>query len=79
MKQRANNLLQRIDGRLRSAKKKSERAEKLLIMDDNQLREKEQAELRELEQAAVVERKRRRRRTRGNRSSANTTVTFNIT
>ena len=78
MKQRANNLLQRIDGRLRSAKKKAEKEEKLLIMDDNQRREKEQAELRELEQAAVIERK-RRGRARGNRSSDNTTVTFNIT
>ena len=59
MRQRANNLLQRIDGRLRSAKKKAEKEEKLLIMDDNQLREKEQAELRELKQAAAIERKRR--------------------
>ena len=48
-------------------------------MDDNQLREKEQAELRELKQAAVIERKRRRRRAPDNRSSANTAVTFNIT
>ena len=77
MKQRANNLLQRIDGRLRSAKKKAEREEKLLIMDGNQLREKEQAELRELKQAAVIERKKRGRRARDNRSSANTAVTFN--
>ena len=78
MKQRANNLLKRIDGRLRSAKKKAEREEKLRIMYDSQLREKEQAELRELEQAAVVERKRRRGRAHDNRSSDNTTITFNI-
>ena len=77
MRERANNLLQRIDGRLRSAKKKAEREEKLLIMDNNQLREKEQAELRELEQAAITERKRRRGRARDNRSPANTSVTFN--
>ena len=77
MRQRANNLLQRIDGRLRSAKKKTEREEKLLILDDNQLREKEQAELRELEQVAVIERKRRRRRAHDNRSPANTAITFN--
>ena len=46
MRQRANNLLQRLDGRLISAREKADREEKLLIMDDNQLREKEQAELR---------------------------------
>ena len=66
MRQRANNLLQRIDGRLRSAKKKAEREEKLLIMDDNQLREKEQAELRELERAAAIECKRRHMHVRNN-------------
>ena len=79
MRERANNLLQRLDGRLRSAKKKAEKEEKLLIMDDNQLREKEQAELRELEHVAAIERKRRRGRACDNRSSANTAVTFNIT
>ena len=77
MRQRANNLLQRIDGRLRSSKNKAEKEEKLLIMDDNHLREKEQAELRELEQAAAIERK-RRAHARDNRSSDSTAVTFNI-
>ena len=76
MKQRADNFLQRINGRLRLAKKKAKREEKLLIMDDNQLREQEQTELRELEQAAAIERK-RRIEPRDNRS-ANTAVTFNV-
>ena len=77
MRQRATNLLERIDERLKSAKKKAEKEEKLRMMDDNWLREQEQAELRDLEQAAAIERK-RRGRAHDNRSSANTTITFNI-
>lgn len=49
MRQRATNLLERIDERLKSAKKKAEKEEKLRMRDDNWLREQEQAELRDLQ------------------------------
>ena len=64
MKQRVVNLLERIDRQLRSAKKK----EQLQIMNDNQMREQEQAELRELKLIAAIEWK--RRRAHANRSRA---------
>lgn len=71
MKQRVSNLLGRIDRRLRSAKKK----EQLQIMNENQLREQEQAELRELKLAAALEWKRRRARTNRSRAPDATDIT----
>ena len=64
MKQRVANLLGRIDRRLRSAKKK----EQLQIMNEKQMKEQEQAELRELKLAAAIGWK--RRRAHANRSTA---------
>lgn len=67
MRQRAINLLERINRQLKSAKKHKQSK----IMNEDELREQEQAELRELALAAIEQK--RSRRAHDNRTSANTT------